>query len=160
MLYLIKKKTFLTRIEASLFCVTGINCWAQKFPTDLNWMENFKTKDIYLKLCYEFSAFIRCMKAAFYIPDYQKFLVCPLIQRLGRAFVSKHAVDPLKRSAELLKHSTRFLRAHEKTKSSAKSLKSLTECLCYNTDHAVSISQIKIGTLKWLSLLVYFNLKP
>ena len=32
-LYLIKKKTFLTRIEAGLFCVTGINCWAQKFPT-------------------------------------------------------------------------------------------------------------------------------
>ena len=27
------KKTFLTWIEASLFCVTGINCWAQKFPT-------------------------------------------------------------------------------------------------------------------------------
>ena len=33
MLYLIKKKTFLTRIKARLFCVTGINCWAQKFPT-------------------------------------------------------------------------------------------------------------------------------
>ena len=27
------KKIFLMRIEASLFCVTGINCWAQKFPT-------------------------------------------------------------------------------------------------------------------------------
>ena len=33
MLYLIKKKTFLTRIEASLFRVTTINYWAQKFPT-------------------------------------------------------------------------------------------------------------------------------
>ena len=33
MLHLIKKKTFLTRIEVSLFCVTGISCWAQKFPT-------------------------------------------------------------------------------------------------------------------------------
>ena len=32
MLYLIKKEIFLMRIEASLFCVTGINCWAQKFP--------------------------------------------------------------------------------------------------------------------------------
>ena len=28
-----KKKTFLMRIEARLFCVTGINCWAQKFLT-------------------------------------------------------------------------------------------------------------------------------
>ena len=33
MLCLIKKNTFLTRIEASLFCVTGINYWAQKFST-------------------------------------------------------------------------------------------------------------------------------
>ena len=32
MLHLVETKTFLTRIEASLFCVTGINCWAQKFP--------------------------------------------------------------------------------------------------------------------------------
>ena len=32
MLYLIKKKTFLTRADTSLFCVTGINYWAQKFP--------------------------------------------------------------------------------------------------------------------------------
>ena len=29
MLYLIKKKTILPRIEANLFCATGINCWAQ-----------------------------------------------------------------------------------------------------------------------------------
>ena len=34
MLYLIKKKTsFLTRTEVSLFCVSGISCWAQKFFT-------------------------------------------------------------------------------------------------------------------------------
>ena len=32
MLYLIKKMTFLTRTDTSLFCVTGINYWAQKFP--------------------------------------------------------------------------------------------------------------------------------
>ena len=56
-------------------------------------------------LYYEFRAFIRCMKAAFYRPDFQRFLMRPLIERLGRAFVSKHAAEPLKRSAELFKYS-------------------------------------------------------
>ena len=54
-------------------------------------------------LCYEFRAFIRFMKAAFYGPDFQKFLMCPLIKRLDRAFVSKHAAEPLKHSTELLR---------------------------------------------------------
>ena len=70
-------------------------------------MGNFKIKNRYLAFCYEFRLFIRCMKAAFYRPDYQKFLMCLLIKRLGRAFVSKHAVEPLKRSVELLKHSAK-----------------------------------------------------
>ena len=48
-------------------------------------------------LCYEFRAFITCTKAAFYRADFQKFLMRPLIKRLGRAFVSKHAAEPLKR---------------------------------------------------------------
>ena len=48
------------------------------------------------------------MKAAFYRQDYQELLMCPLIKRLGRAFVSKHAAEPLKRSAELLKHSDEY----------------------------------------------------
>ena len=65
-------------------------------------MENFKIESRYLKLCYEFKAFIKCMKAAFYRPDYQKFLMCLLIKRLGQTFVSKHAAGPLKRSAERL----------------------------------------------------------
>ena len=38
------------------------------------------------ELSHKFRAFIRCMKAAFHIPDYQKFLMCPLIKRLDRAF--------------------------------------------------------------------------
>ena len=42
------------------------------------------------------------MKATFDRPDYQKFLMCPLIKRLDRAFVSKDAADPLKCSAEVL----------------------------------------------------------
>ena len=65
----------------------------------LNYMENFTTESRYLKL-----------KVAFDRPDYQKLLMCPLIKRLGRQFVSKHAAEPLKRWAELLKHSAGFLR--------------------------------------------------
>ena len=34
-------------------------------------MGNFKIKSRYLKLCNKFRAVIRCMKAAFYRPDYQ-----------------------------------------------------------------------------------------
>ena len=56
-----------------------------------------------MKLCNEFRAVIKCMKPAFYKPDYQKLLMCPLIKRLNRAFVSKHAVEPLKLSAKLLR---------------------------------------------------------
>ena len=68
-------------------------------------MENFKIESRCLKLCNQSRAIIRCMKTAFYRPDYQKLLMCLLIKRLGRVFVSKHAVEPLKGSAELLKHS-------------------------------------------------------
>ena len=73
-------------------------------------MENFKILNRYLKLCNKFRAVIRCMKAAFYRSDYQKLLMCPLIKRPGRAFVSKHAAKPLKGSAELLKHLAKLLR--------------------------------------------------
>ena len=73
-------------------------------------MENFKIESRYLKLCNEFRPVIRCMKAAFYRPDYQKLLMCPLIKRLGRVFVSNHAAEPFKHSAEFFKHSVEFLR--------------------------------------------------
>ena len=73
-------------------------------------MENFQVKSRYLKLCNEFRAVIRRMKAVFYRPDYRKLLMCPLIKDLGRAFVSKHAAEPLKGSATLLKHSVELLR--------------------------------------------------
>ena len=66
-------------------------------------MENFTIEIRYLKLCEEFRAVIRCMKAAFYGPGYQKLLMCPLIKRIGRVFVSKLAVEPLRHSAELLR---------------------------------------------------------
>ena len=73
-------------------------------------MENFTTENRYLKLCNNFRAVIRCMKAAYYRPDYQKLLMCSLIKRLGRAFVSKHAAKPLKHSAELFKYSAKILK--------------------------------------------------
>ena len=110
-------------------------------------MENFKIESRYLKLCDVFRAVIRCMRAAFYRPDYQKFLMCPLIKRLGPAFVSKlaakllkHSAEPLQHLDELFKHSAELLRVQEITKSSAESLKSSTTCLCYSTAHAVPIS--------------------
>ena len=73
-------------------------------------MENFTIESMHLKLRNEFRAVIRCTKAAFYRPDYLKLLMCPLIKRLGRAFVSKHAPELLKRSAELLKHPVELLK--------------------------------------------------
>ena len=73
-------------------------------------MENFKIESRYLKFCYELRAFIRCLRAAFYRPDYQKFLMCLLIKTFCRVFVSKHADKPLKRSAEFLKHLDKLLK--------------------------------------------------
>ena len=76
----------------------------------------FQNESRYLKLPYEFKSFIRCMKAAFYRLDQnqirpdQKFLMWPLIKRLGRAFASKHGAEPLKCSFELLKHPAELLR--------------------------------------------------
>ena len=72
-------------------------------------MENFKIESRYLKLCYEVRAFIRCMKAAFWRPYYQKILMCPLIKRLCQAIVSKKCGRALKRSDENLKHSAELL---------------------------------------------------
>ena len=59
-------------------------------------MKNFQIESRYLKLCYEFRSFIRCMKAALDRPEYQKFLMCPLIERLSWAFLAKHVTETLK----------------------------------------------------------------
>ena len=72
-------------------------------------MENFKNETRYLKPCCEFRVFIRCMKDAFCRPYYQKLLMCPLIKRGDRAFVSQNAAEPLERSVKLLKHLAKFL---------------------------------------------------
>ena len=52
-------------------------------------MEAFKIESRCVKLCYEFRAFLRCLETAFYRPDFQIFLMHPLIKRLDQA-VSKH----------------------------------------------------------------------
>ena len=56
-------------------------------------------------------AFIRCIEAVFYKPDFQTFLMCSLIKILGWAFISKHAVEPLEHLADLLKHSGKLLKS-------------------------------------------------
>ena len=48
-------------------------------------MENFKTESKYLKFCHDFRAVIRCMKAAFYRPDYQKTRSSICFKTCGRA---------------------------------------------------------------------------
>ena len=65
-----------------------INIWKRKKCRD-----NLEIESRYLKLCLKFSTFIRCMKAAFYRLDDQKFLMCPLIKSIclkkcGRVFES------------------------------------------------------------------------
>ena len=123
-------------------------------------MENFTIESRYLKVCNEFRAVIRCMKAVFCWPDYQKLIICLLIKRLGRAFASKHAAEPLKhaveilkQSAKFLKHSVELLRIWEKPNSSTECLESSAACLCYNTIHVVpithSIKQVLFLFIKW-----------
>ena len=81
-------------------------------------MENFTIESMHLKLRNEFRAVIRCTKAAFYRPDYLKLLMCQLIKRLGRAFVSKHAVsrafETLGRAFEGLREKLKLSREFEK----------------------------------------------
>ena len=71
---------------------------------------NGKFESRHLKLCNKFRVVIRCVKAIFCRPDYQKLSMCPLIKRLNRAFDSKHSAEPLKSSAEHLKHSVELLK--------------------------------------------------
>ena len=61
----------------------------EKKESGINWKENFKIESRYLRLCYEFSSFNRCVEAAFYWPDYQNFLTFKALwenQKLGREF--------------------------------------------------------------------------
>ena len=57
-------------------------------------MENSAIESRYPKLCNEFRAVIKYMKAAFYRPDFQNLLMCPLIKRLGPVLASKDTVEP------------------------------------------------------------------
>ena len=81
-------------------------------------MKNFKTESRYLKLCYKFRIFIRCIKAA-------------SRTKLSKILIfSKYAAELLHCSIGIafLKRSAKFLRVSKKTKSLAKSLKSTAEC--------------------------------
>ena len=50
-------------------------------------MENSKIESRYLHLFYEFRAFIRCMKAGFYRPNYQKVFCVRLSKDLAEDFL-------------------------------------------------------------------------
>ena len=74
------------------------------------------------------------MKTASYRPDFQEFLMSPLIKRLGRAFISKHVVEPLKHPAEFLSGAFEGLKENdmlrwESLESSAECLKKSAPCL-------------------------------
>ena len=100
-------------------------------------MENFKIESRCLKVCYEFKAFIGCMKETRLS---KKNLMCSLVKRLGRAVVLKHVAEPLKCSTKLFKHLAKLLKySADLLKNSLDILKSLAKRLCYNTAHAVLI---------------------
>ena len=67
--------TFLKYLNLDLI----INIWKRKKTRkkgrDLNWMKGSKLESRYLKLCYKFRTFNRCIKASFYILDIKKFLM-------------------------------------------------------------------------------------
>ena len=70
----------------------------------LNGNQISKLKADYLMICYEFRVFITCMKAFFYRPDFQKFLMCPLTKRIGQAFAFKTCDGAFETLIELFKH--------------------------------------------------------
>ena len=47
---------------------------AEQKEWDLNWIEDFKIESGYLKLCYEYRAFVNCMKNAFLQTGFSKIL--------------------------------------------------------------------------------------
>ena len=91
-----------------------------------------KTDRKNIKLCYEFRAFIRCMKAAFcgpvskipnvYVDQKTRPSIC--FKTRGRAF------ETLRRAFEILDRAFESLR---KNQSSVESFRSSAECLCHNT---------------------------
>ena len=126
-----------------------MNNWKRKkYPEkekDLNWMGHFKIESRYLKLRYDFRAFIRCMKTAWYRLGYLKFLMCLLIKRIVRAFISNirpsiwtfsPAFEALGRVFETL------LGFQRKEKARLKVWKIYAACLCYNTAHTAHLATV------------------
>ena len=73
-------------------------------------MENFKIESRYLKLCYVFRAFIRCMEAAFSRTDYEKILGVSVDQKTLSSICFKTCDQPFKCPAKLLKHLVELLK--------------------------------------------------
>ena len=126
-----------------------MNNWKRKkYPEkekDLNWMGHFKIESRYLKLRYDFRAFIRCIKTAWYRLGYLKFLMCLLIKRIVRAFISNirpsiwtfsPAFEALGRVFETL------LGFQRKEKARLKVWKIYAACLCYDTAHTAHLATV------------------
>ena len=64
--------------------------------------------------------FVKLVQAAFYRPDFPKFLTCLLTIRPGQVFVPKDVIKPFKHSIRLSKRST-------------------DPCLCYNKAYSIPI---------------------
>ena len=111
LIFLICRITYTCKIPKSWFNNQYLKQYnrQRKKQWGLNWMENFKIESTYVKLCYEFRTFIRLMKAAFYRQDYQKFLMCPLIKRLGWVLSTR-----LSQTFEGLRESEKLGREFEK----------------------------------------------
>ena len=148
---------YLSNISKSSFNNQYLKKRAEKKERNLNWMEGFKIKSRYVKLCYKLRTFIRFLETVFHRLDFQKFLMCPLIIRLGWAFVSKHAVVHLKHSDDLLKYSIELLKAKEKIKSLPECLESPAACFYYHAFHAVPISHGKSSHLRWSEKSRYWS---
>ena len=73
-----------------------------------------KIESRHLKLCYELRTFIKRIKAAFYRPDYQKFLIYPLIKRLDQAFATKYVAEPWKAQPSFWKIQPRVWKARSR----------------------------------------------
>ena len=126
-----------------------MNNWKRKkYPEkekDLNWMGHFKIESRYLKLRYDFRAFIRCMKTAWYRLGYLKFLMCLLIKRIVRAFISniRPSIWTFSPAFEALGRVFKTLLGFQrKEKARLKVWKIYAACLCYNTAHTAHLATV------------------
>ena len=82
----------------------------QRKGRDLNWMKDFKTESRFWSFAKSLGLLSDVWRLLFTDQIIKKILMYSLIKALDRAFVSKNADKPLKRSAELFKPSAELLR--------------------------------------------------